>query len=286
MTDTSRPILVFTDMDGTLLDHHDYSFDAALPALERLNAAGIPVIMNTSKTYSELVVWRERLASQSPFIVENGAAAFIPEALLAEMKLHQNSAILDGLDPRPDKSLYVMEMGPGRTQILERIHHWRQQFGFEFEGFSDFSVQKLCDLTGLSQDDARCALERGYSEPICWYDSEAQWQKFTALLEAEGLQVLVGGRFSHIMGRCDKGRAMRALAQLLYPEGNALCIALGDSGNDIAMLAEADYGVVIRSPVHAPLEVLSPRGSLLLSDAEGPVGWNSSMHTILDELAV
>ena len=63
-----------TDMDGTLLNHHDYRFDAVLPSLANLQQLGIPVILNTNKTFAELEQWRERLNLQHPFIVENGSA--------------------------------------------------------------------------------------------------------------------------------------------------------------------------------------------------------------------
>ena len=40
--------LVFTDLDGTLLDE-DYGWEAARPAVEALRAASIPIILNSSK---------------------------------------------------------------------------------------------------------------------------------------------------------------------------------------------------------------------------------------------
>ncbi len=46
--------LVFTDMDGSLLDHYTYQFDEAIPTLEELEQSDIPVIPITSKTQAEL----------------------------------------------------------------------------------------------------------------------------------------------------------------------------------------------------------------------------------------
>ena len=42
--------LIFTDLDGSLLDHHSYSFAPAVPLLAELDALGIPVIPITGKT--------------------------------------------------------------------------------------------------------------------------------------------------------------------------------------------------------------------------------------------
>ena len=71
-------LLVFSDLDGSLLDHHDYSFGAALPAIEALRQRGVPLILCSSKTRAEIEPLRARLDNRDPFIVENGAAVFIP----------------------------------------------------------------------------------------------------------------------------------------------------------------------------------------------------------------
>lgn len=72
-------LLVFTDLDGTLLDHHTYSFEPALPALNALKEKNIPLIICTSKTRAEIEKWRLELRTDHPFISENGGAIFIPK---------------------------------------------------------------------------------------------------------------------------------------------------------------------------------------------------------------
>ena len=71
--------VVFTDLDGTLLDHSTYSFAEAQPALALLKSKNVPLIFCTSKTRSEVEYWRGLLGNNHPFIVENGGAAFVPE---------------------------------------------------------------------------------------------------------------------------------------------------------------------------------------------------------------
>ena len=65
-------MIVFTDLDGTLLDHETYRFDAALPALETLAARGVPLVLATSKTAAEIGPIRQALGRDVPAIVENG----------------------------------------------------------------------------------------------------------------------------------------------------------------------------------------------------------------------
>ena len=80
-----QKILIFTDLDGSLLDHHSYSYSAAGPLLEDLRTADVPVIPVTSKTRAELQVLRTELQNRHPFIVENGAAVFMPKACFPEL---------------------------------------------------------------------------------------------------------------------------------------------------------------------------------------------------------
>ena len=52
----ARPhLIIFSDLDGTLLDHDDYRWQAADPALARLRAANIPLVLNSSKTVPEIL---------------------------------------------------------------------------------------------------------------------------------------------------------------------------------------------------------------------------------------
>ena len=52
-------MLVFTDLDGSLLDHHSYSYRDALPQLHVLDRADIPVIPASSKTRAEIARLRQ-----------------------------------------------------------------------------------------------------------------------------------------------------------------------------------------------------------------------------------
>ena len=76
MLDTN--IIIFTDLDGTLLDHTNYGFEAALPMLDFIKTNDIPLIIVTSKTKNEVIRIQELLGFKAPFIIENGAGIFIP----------------------------------------------------------------------------------------------------------------------------------------------------------------------------------------------------------------
>ncbi|MGH7828798.1 MAG: HAD hydrolase family protein, partial [Candidatus Binatia bacterium] len=57
---TFSGLIIITDLDGTLLDESTYSFQASLPAIQRVTSQGIPLILCSSKTRSEILpLWKE-----------------------------------------------------------------------------------------------------------------------------------------------------------------------------------------------------------------------------------
>ncbi|MBD2859996.1 HAD-IIB family hydrolase [Spongiibacter sp. KMU-158] len=284
LTSVWASVMVFSDMDGTLLDHHSYDYSAAQAALDRLAALNIPLILNTSKTRPEVLAWQKRLGLHTAFIVENGAAAYLPKTLISADELAEYSAANKGIAIADAEDFWQVAMSAPRAQIIDACHALRERGNYQFEGFSDFSVAQLCDITGLAPIDAEQAMAREFSEPICWQDTDARWQEFETEIAKRGLHALKGGRFTHIMGATDKGVAMLKLAALLCPEQSTITIALGDSHNDVAMLKAASYAVVIRSPSHPPPAVSDPQGEVMLSEEFGPAGWSSCMQYLLDKL--
>jgi predicted mannosyl-3-phosphoglycerate phosphatase (HAD superfamily) len=134
--------------------------------------------------------------------------------------------------------------------------------------------------TGLDFESAKLASEREFSEPLIWQDDLSKQKEFCRVIEKLGLMTLEGGRFLHVLGATDKGRALEVLRKEYRPE---CVIALGDSQNDVAMLERADIGVVIASEKAVPLEVLHAK-RLIWSKERGPNGWVEVMNDLLAEL--
>ena len=231
-------LVVFSDVDGTLLDRDTYSWEAARPAVERLRQRRIPLVLCTSKTRVEVEHLRRELGIADPFIVENGSAIVFDDGGLTELGLPY-------------------------SEIRERL----VRTGLSFSGYGDLSLEEICRLTGLDPEAARRAARREYSETLF------RWQEgLETALAAQGLFGVQGTRFFTVTGQgADKGRAVRLLlAKLREDDAGLRSIGLGDSPNDAPMLAEVDVPVLVQRPGGVWAEIDLP--GLRRVEGVGPVG--------------
>ncbi|WP_019557524.1 HAD-IIB family hydrolase [Thiomicrorhabdus arctica] len=270
--------LLFTDLDGSLLDHHNYDYSAALPAINALKAQAIPWILSTSKTAAEVIELRAELDNHYPFIVENGAGIFWEEGSVSPQYLPKNSFVQSWGEGFEYISLNQVSM----HDMLQLASFYKEQFKLNFIGFSEMSIQQVAECTGLSWVKAAKAKQRQFSEPLLWQDSEENLLKFQQALKLHGLQLIKGGRFMHLMGLSSKGMALQWLAQYYHQAWSQpiQTMALGDGDNDIPLLEASDCPVIIRSPVNALPKVNHP--NVLLTQENGPSGWNQAVLNWLE----
>ena len=101
-----RATMVFTDLDGTLLDHDSYSFEAAELALAALEQRNIDVVPVTSKTMVELSPIMTALGLSGAAIAENGAV--IKYANGAFDRASTRAVLVAALDALPNNMRRIM----------------------------------------------------------------------------------------------------------------------------------------------------------------------------------
>ena len=70
---SNSSILIFTDLDGTLLNRDTFKFDSIKTFLKELKKRNIIIIPNSSKTEDEIIEFNNEASFQFPFISENGS---------------------------------------------------------------------------------------------------------------------------------------------------------------------------------------------------------------------
>jgi mannosyl-3-phosphoglycerate phosphatase len=268
-----QKIIIFTDLDGTLLDHQNYSFEAAQKALKKIKAFQIPLIICTSKTRAEIEVWRKRLNNNDAFISENGGAIFFPKL-----------GIIPNLPDAIDRNGYkIIELGMHYKELLVRFRRLKDIFGKKMRGFSEMDVDEIADLTGLSRDEAELAKRREYTEPFLFTGNENEIETLEKNINQMKLKLTRGGRFFHLLGDNDKGKAVIIVSEIYKKKLPELkTIALGDSYNDLPMLQKVDIPILVQKIGGNFDERIKNVPNLIRASGIGPEGWNKALLEIIE----
>jgi mannosyl-3-phosphoglycerate phosphatase len=252
-----RPLVVVTDLDGSLLDDN-YDFAPAKPALAALIAAGAPLVLASSKTRAEMVPIASRLRTRSPMIVENGGAILIPTE---------------------EGGYRTLAHGVPHAQLRRALEEIGRECGAAVRGFSSLTPDAVAYLTGLEPKAAVLALAREHDEPFVLGD-ESQAPAVAAAAERRGLRVTRGGRFFHLTGTIDKGEAFAELLRLLGRPAET--VGLGDARNDRGLLEAVDRPIIVpRTDGQLDSDLAARLPHAEVAPAPGPLGWNAAIQVVL-----
>lgn len=257
----SDRVAVVTDLDGCLLDAASYSWEAARPALEALRARGIPLVLCSSKTRAEMAPLHAELGLDAPYVFENGGGIVIPPGAPWSRLVRKGARPL------------LVRLGLPLRDLALALALIARDSGARLRGFSRLSTREVSDLTGLPEAKAALARRREHGEPFVLEAGDETALRRAA--ERRGLRITRGGRFYHLTGPHDKGKAVRQVLSLLSP---ACSIGLGDAENDLSLLRAVERPILVPRPDGS----LDPLLAAAFPEAEraplpGPAGWSAAV---------
>ena len=233
--------LIFSDLDGTFLNHDDYSYSNLKKFISKIKKQS-EIIFTSSKTFCEMVKLYEKLNICFPFIVENGGCIFFPQDYLNFKLVDQNF-----FEHENYLGLQIGRNNLNKSKNNIKKINFSENFKFSF--FSELNDNELIELTNLEAKNVEDSKKRQFSDPIYWKDTKIKLQIFKKKLKEKKITVSEGGRFLHFNLDCDKGKAVHKFLKIYkkHKSKNILTISLGDSENDLSMLELTNYSCIIKS---------------------------------------
>ncbi|WP_253377812.1 mannosyl-3-phosphoglycerate phosphatase-related protein [unidentified bacterial endosymbiont] len=258
-------LLIFSDLDGSLLDIHTYEWQPAKPWLDKLRELQVPVILASSKTAGEIADIQQELGLEGlPFIAENGAV------IQPDVRWELTQRLFRGMLHK---------------DLLPIIEDIRLQGGYKFTTFDDVDEQVISEWTGLNRNRASLARRQEASVTLIWRDSDEKMAHFEEALALRGLKCLQGARFWHILDRaCAKDLAVNWLVGQ-YREREArlpTTLGLGDGPNDAPLLDSVDFAVVIMGLNRQGIQLRDDNPNRVYhTRLPGPAGWHEGLDHFL-----
>ena len=268
--------VIFTDLDGTLLDHATYRWTAARAALTALRLRAVPLVIVTSKTCTEVLPILRSLRRREPFVVENGGAIYLPEDYFPFRVPGAAQA---------SRGWLRVALGTPRRELVAALGHAAQRTGVRVRSFSAMSSREVAERTGMTLREARRACKREFDEPFALVEgADRARNRLRAEIRRQGFDQTRGSRFFHILGSNDKGAAVRELMGWYRRARGASVrsVGLGDSPNDIPMLRAVDLPILVARPGgRYDRETFAAVPRARRAGGVGPEGWKRAVLRLL-----
>ena len=268
-------LLIFTDIDGTFIDNDTFDEGLNTKTVSELEQAQHLVVFNTSKTFDEVNYFQKKIKTSLSFICETGGGIYLA-----------------------NDHLRTTESSRGAYHVLyesRKINEYKDQIKFEINKdyredltfFDNLSVEEQSSLSGLSGHDLELASRRDFSILIKWKSTKSKYDEFKLFLKKFKLNLITGGRFSHICSEHDKGKATKLFidqTKNFFKKSNIVTVAIGDSKNDYEMLDIVDFPCIVKSPNNYLLQDSLNSKNITFSDNQAPTGWIECIEKVVTKI--
>ena len=256
-------IWIVSDVDGTLMDHF-YDLTPAKETINWLQSLRIPVILCTSKTKSEVRIIRDDLNLKDPYIVENGGAIY--------------GEYSDGKE-------WEIILGKSYKILEEILNNLSKNINFKLRPLNTLSDDEATNLTGLQGDSLNLMRDRHWSMPFL-NPPDTFDEDLKRLCEIYDVDIFRGNRMSHLLSKnSNKGLAIKTLLNK-DKNLNVQIIGLGDSPNDLPLLMNSNYKIII-SGIKGPNQLLLNQlkgNEFCISKKPHGYGWKEEVYKFVTKL--
>ena len=258
-------IIVFTDLDGTLLHRDTFQFDTIKNYIKSLINKGVIIIPNSSKTEVEIEEFNEELGVNLPFISENGAS------------IHGLNLITSNF---PNKLILSREKEELLRIFENKVPEKLKQKCFQI---SKMSKKDQENILGQKDEKLKNALNRKYTLPFLFKGDRNEKNRLLKLLNTNSLTLQEGGRVSNLCDNVNKVKSMNRVVKILKKiEEKIITIAVGDNYNDLDMLKNCDIPCLVFND-QFKLDQINI-DNLIFSNKPSPEGWADVIKKALAKL--
>ena len=267
--------LIFTALEGALLDPRTGSFAEAGEALAELDRRRIPLVPVTSRTRDEIEPLRRKLGHGHPFITESGGGIFFPDGYF-NLKIP---------GARRAGRYLCVAFGRPYKEVCAALDDVADESGVGVAGFHNMSSREIAENLGLRQRDAELAHRREFDEPFFFTSADEQAKaRFAAVAKERGFDVRTGKTFWHFSSGGDAARAVRWLTKLFRDATRIKlrAVGIGPATEDLPWLRAVDQAVLLGDPdMHSEDPETTQPWHSTPDNAPGPAGWNASILNII-----
>ena len=258
-------VVIFTDLDGSLLHRDTFKFDSIKEYIIGLISQGIIIIPNSSKTEKEIEKFNEELGVKLPYISENGSS--IQGLNLINVNF-PNKIILS----REKEELLKIFKDKVPEQLRDKCVQ-----------ISKIIKKEQEKIFGQTDDKLKNALNRKYTLPFLFVGNKNEKNKLTKILNSNLLTLQEGGRVLNLCDNINKIKSMNRVIKILKKtEDKIKTIGVGDNYNDLEMLKNCDVPCLVFND-QFKLDKINI-DNLIFSNKPSPEGWADVIKMALEKI--
>ena len=269
--------LLFTALEGALLNPHSHSFAGAEEAVAEVNRRQIPLVPLTSRTRAEIEPVRRELEHRHPFVTESGGGVFIPDGYF--------NLRIPGAQ-RCGRYLCV-PLGKSYREVAAALDEIAEECGIGVAGFHHMSGREVAQNTRLRLREAELARDREFDEPFFFTSADdLAIARFVAAAGQRGFQVRRGNTFWRFSSGCDAAGAVRLLTRLFRQNAHIKLrtVGIGSTPEDLHWLQVVDGAVLLPNQGEEPNATPLPDLQRISGgEFSGPAGWNHAVLGLIGE---